>query len=300
MIKFPAPLLAALVYTPLHSQAVDIEPATVSPATDQTTRVASNGNQPALMLAKLYRQTEQLDAYWISDKFDGVRAYWNGDQLISRQGYPIHAPLWFTKDFPAVALDGELWIGPNQFEAVSSAVRRYQPLEKEWRKIRYLLFDLPHSEAPYSERRKQLLALVAQHQIPHLRVPEYWRVEHQSALQQLLQQRLAAGAEGLMLNHADSHYQPGRSAALLKLKPYFDDEAKVLAHLPGKGKYQGMLGALLVENDRGVQFKIGTGFTDQQRQQPPAIGSRISYRYRGLTAKGKPRHASFIRPYHPL
>ncbi|WP_421869016.1 DNA ligase [Motiliproteus sp.] len=301
MNKFPKPLLAVVLCTPLQAQAGDIGPI------DQAEQLPSDNlstiekrQRPALMLASLYHPETAPDAFWISEKFDGVRAYWDGKQLLSRQGYPIRAPAWFTKDFPSTPLDGELWIGPGQFEAVSAAARRFQPLEHEWRRIRYLLFDLPTSPQPYWQRRLQLQALTERQQIAHLRVPEYWRVTSQSALQQLLQQRLAAGAEGLMLNQSDALYQAGRSNALLKLKPYFDAEAMVLAHLPGKGKYSGMLGSLLVQNDQGVRFKIGTGFTDQQRRIPPAVGSRISYRYRSLTTQGKPRHASFLRPFEPL
>jgi len=74
-----------------------------------------------------------------------------------------------------------------------------------------------------------------------------------------------------------------------------DDDARVLAHLPGKGRHAGRMGALLVETPRGVRFRLGTGFTDRQRDNPPAVGQWVTYRYRGLTEAGVPRFASFLR-----
>ena len=99
----------------------------------------------------------------------------------------------------------------------------------------------------------------------------------------------------MMLHLAKATHRASRSDALLKLKPYFDDEAKVIAHLPGQGKYTGMLGALRVKNQRGIEFSIGTGFTDVERANPPPIGSIITYKYHGFTKKGVPRFASFLR-----
>jgi len=69
----------------------------------------------------------------------------------------------------------------------------------------------------------------------------------------------------------------------------------VISHIAGKGKYQDMLGSLLVEMPVGLQFRIGSGFTDQQRSNPPAIGKTITYTYHGKTQKGIPKFASFLR-----
>lgn len=98
-----------------------------------------------------------------------------------------------------------------------------------------------------------------------------------------------------MLHRADASYVTGRSPALLKLTPQLDAEARVIAHLPGKGKYAGMLGALRVEMPDGKQFSLGTGFSDRQRRNPPAVGTQVTYRYRELTDRGIPRFAYFLR-----
>jgi DNA ligase 1 len=109
---------------------------------------------------------------------------------------------------------------------------------------------------------------------------------------------VANGGEGLMLHRADALYVTGRSDALLKLKPLFDAEATVVAHTPGRGKYKGKLGALIVETPEGLRFKLGTGFSDAQRENPPKIGSLVTYTYRDKTPKGKPKFASFLRERH--
>jgi DNA ligase-1 len=89
--------------------------------------------------------------------------------------------------------------------------------------------------------------------------------------------------------------KPYRSDDLLKLKRFDDAEAIVIAHIEGKGKFSNMLGALVVTTPEAREFKIGSGFSDLQRRDSPAIGSTITYKYQGFTASGLPRFASFRR-----
>ena len=110
-----------------------------------------------------------------------------------------------------------------------------------------------------------------------------------------MKQMVAKGGEGLMLHKADAEYITGRNAALIKLKPLFDAEATVVAHTPGRGKYKGKLGALVVETSEGIRFKLGTGLKDAQRENPPKIGSLVTYTYKDKTKNGKPKFASFLR-----
>jgi DNA ligase-1 len=98
-----------------------------------------------------------------------------------------------------------------------------------------------------------------------------------------------------MLHRDDALYRAERTDDLLKLKPHEDAEAQVLEHLPGTGKYAGILGSLLVETEDGVRFRIGTGLSDEQRRNPPPIGSVITFKYHGKTRRGIPRFASFLR-----
>lgn len=258
---------------------------------------AAAATKPALLLAKPYNSGDMLalEHYWVSEKFDGVRAYWDGTQLLSRSGRRIMAPGWFTENFPGEPMDGELWLGHQRFAELSGRVRKHQPQDIDWQDIQYLIFDLPQQARRFDERLKHMQAIIPQQQVSWLKVIKQWRVADHEQLLQQLQQRVAAGAEGLMLHRGDSYYRAGRSGDLIKLKPLMDAEAKVLAHIGGKGKYTGMLGALLVETPSGRRFKIGSGFSDQERRAPPAIGSRISYQYTGKTSTGLPRFARFMR-----
>jgi DNA ligase-1 len=257
--------------------------------------MASTEAAPALILAEVYRTSIDPAAYWVSEKLDGVRAYWDGKQLYFRSGHAVPAPAWFTRDFPATPLDGELWLGRNTFERLSGIVRKSEPVDAEWRQVRYMLFELPDAEGTFTARKDKLARLVEQAGIPWLRVVEQYRVGDRKALLADLDKVVAAGGEGLMLHRADAHYSAGRSDDLVKLKPFLDREARVIAHLPGEGRNTWRLGALLVEGDDGRRLRIGTGFSDAQRENPPPVGSLVTYRYRGLTAKGLPRFPVFLR-----
>ena len=103
------------------------------------------------------------------------------------------------------------------------------------------------------------------------------------------------GGEGLMLRQPGSRYEAGRSATLLKVKTFHDAEASVLEHIPGAGRHKGRLGALLVQLPDGTKFSVGTGFSDYQRENPPPVGSTITFRYQELTDGGVPRFPSFVR-----
>lgn len=250
---------------------------------------------PRLLHANVYDAGIDVKQYWVSEKLDGIRGYWDGRQLLSKQGNPIHAPHWFTAALPNVEMDGELWMGRNRFEQTASIVLDQTPNETEWRAVKYLLFDLPHSPGGFTQRLEKMQQLVKTINRNHIQVIPQFRVENRAQLQAKLEAVTQAGGEGLMLHLESAVYQDGRSNALLKLKPFIDAEARVIEHLPGKGKFNGMMGSILVETTDHKRFKIGSGFSLQQRQNPPAIGSTISYKYYGLTKNGIPKFASFIR-----
>lgn len=254
-------------------------------------------SQPAssLLLAKNYQQGVDVKKYLVSEKYDGVRAFWNGKELISRQGNVIHAPIWFTKDLPKIPLDGELWLARGEFDALSGAVRKDEPVSAEWKNIHYQIFELPNASGTFEARAKRIREIVQQANLPQLKAVAQFRVNDENALTLRLNQVVKNSGEGLMLHRADALYTTGRSDDLLKLKPLYDAEAKVIAHIPGQGKYIGKLGALLVETPLGIRFKLGTGFSDAERGNPPKIGSTVTYTFKGITKNGKPKFASFFR-----
>jgi DNA ligase-1 len=269
--------------------------ATSSDSTATTAPPREQVEPPELILANVYEQQVDLQGYWVSEKLDGVRAYWDGDHFISRQGNPYHAPDWFTDSFPERPLDGELWMGRGTFAELSGAVRRQIPDDSQWQRIRFMVFDLPDSPAPFDRRLNILRSLVAAHSSPYLCLVEQFRVSSRKALEARLNAVVTGGGEGLMLHRGDSLYNGGRSDDLLKVKTYLDAEAVVLAHIPGKGKFTGMMGSMVVETADGLRFRLGTGFSDVERANPPPVGSRVTFKYYGKTRRGVPRFASFLR-----
>ncbi|WP_445425509.1 DNA ligase [Alishewanella sp. HL-SH06] len=251
--------------------------------------------KPELLLAQIYHEDVDIQDYWVSEKLDGVRAYWDGKQLLSRGGNIIAAPSWFLADFPSQKLDGELWLGRQQFAATLSIVSKQQPVQSEWQQIRYYVFELPEAAGTFSDRVLAMHALKQQLNSPYIVIVPQFRVADKQQLFTKLTELEQAGAEGLMLHHQAALYHTGRSQALLKLKTYQDAEAEVVGYRPGKGKYQGMVGALIVKTPEGKTFAIGSGLTDALRETPPEIGTVITYRYNGLTVHGLPRFARFLK-----
>ena len=247
---------------------------------------------PDLLLARELPPQVNVGDYLISEKYDGVRAYWDGEQLWFRGGGQIHAPAWFTQSLPPQPLDGELWVGRGQFEVAASIVRQTKPNDTDWRRIKYMIFELPNASGSFAERAEKIVQIA---QKPPIVAVKQYRLQTREQLQRDLDQIIKQGGEGLMLHLAAAPYITGRSDVLYKLKPLQDAEAVVVEQIQGKGKYAHMLGALRVRTSDGREFNIGTGFTDDVRRNPPAIGTLITYRYRGLTKNGLPRFASYWR-----
>ena len=282
-------VLGGFVYSEVAKAASP--PAPVEPAASSSAADA----KPTLTLARMWQAGQDPSAYLVSEKLDGVRAFWDGQSLRFRSGLPIAAPAWFLQGLPKTALDGELWLGRGRFDVLSGLVRRNVPVDAEWREVRYMIFDMPGALGSFAERAAHITELVDQAHQPWLQAVEQKRVADAPTLQKLLKQTVKGGGEGLVLHRANALWAPGRSDALLKFKPLPDEEARVVAHLPGKGRNQGRLGALLLEMPDGQRFALGTGFTDAQRAAPPEVGSTVTYLYRDHTPKGLPKFASFLR-----
>ena len=256
---------------------------------------AQSPTAPGALLAHVAPASVDPKPYLVSEKYDGVRGLWDGQQLRTRAGNIIAAPAWFTAKLPKQALDGELWLTRGQFEKLSGIVRKATPLDDEWRQVKYLVFELPDAPGTFAERYAEIKRIVAQANFSQLAAVEQFRLVDNAALKRKLDEIVRAGGEGLMMHRADALYVTGRNDALLKLKPLDDAEATVIDHIPGKGKYEGKMGALRVETADGKRFQIGTGFTDAVRANPPAVGAQVSYTYRGLTKNGLPRFTSYLR-----
>lgn len=249
---------------------------------------------PGLLLAQSWTNDVDLTGWWISEKLDGVRAYWDGQRFISRQGNLFHAPDWFVEQLPSTPLDGELWLARKSFQRTVSIVRR-QDKSDHWRELTFRIFDAPSLDQPFEQRLQYLCELCSRLQLSYAAVMPQVPCRGIDHLREEMDRVEGLGGEGLMLREPRSRYEAGRSSTLLKVKRFHDAEAQVVEHLPGAGRHQGRLGALGVTLPDGTRFSVGTGFSDAQRAAPPAIGSTITFRYQELTDRGVPRFPSFLR-----
>ena len=252
---------------------------------------------PPMMLAGSWRDGADVSAYWVSEKYDGVRARWDGQTLSTRSGHRIDAPAWFTAHWPDTPLDGELWLGRGTFERTQAVVARGRS-DARWQHVQFMVFDLPAHPGSFEQRLQRLNALLPTAGVAWLRPAPQRRLANTAQLQRYLQQVVDGGGEGLMLHHAGNRYRAGRTDGLLKLKPYTDAEATVVGYVPGKGKYTGHVRALLVRASDGRQFRLGSGLSDHDRAHPPPLGAQVTYRYNGHTAAGTPRFARYLRLRH--
>jgi DNA ligase-1 len=233
------------------------------------------------MLAKNWDKTMRPEGWWMSEKLDGVRAIWDGEHFRSRGGNIFHAPEWFKAGLPALPLDGELFVGRGKFNDAVSIVRS---MTADWSPIKYLVFDV-QTDGPTEDRQRTLLAL----QLPgHVSIVEQVLCESENALLEFERSILSGKGEGVMLRSPRSPYEFKRSGHLRKLKRFIDDEATVVGHQEGR------LGALVCQLRDGTTFRAGSGFTDAERENPPAIGSIVTVRYFELTPDGVPRFPTFI------
>jgi len=263
-------------------------------STPPSTSVPTRNLALPLLLAETWDGEQDVTGWFLSEKLDGVRALWDGTGFRSRNGNLYHAPAWFTAGLPNMPLDGELWSGRKQFQRTVSIVRRHDGSDL-WRKIKFLVFDAPAVPEPFEQRLSHVQQLFIQSPSQYFSLLEQQPCRNRHFLNQQLEQVLSLGGEGLMLRQPGSLYESGRSSTLLKVKRFLDAEAKVIDYLPGTGRHKGRLGAVLVELPSGIQFSVGSGFTDTERKTPPAIGSTITFRYQELSERGVPRFPTFVR-----
>ena len=250
--------------------------------------------QSDLVLLTKYRSDTDIAGWYMSEKLDGVRAYWDGRRLVSRQGHAFNAPSWFTADYPPFELDGELWSGRGEFELIQSITSTDEP-SAAWSRLAYHVFEVPHAPGGLAERLRKIQRYLSRHAETTIRVIPQTPCRGPEHLNAVLDQVITQGGEGLVLRHPHTAYETGRSTNALKVKPFDDMEGIVIGFRPGKGKYAGMVGALQVELASGQRFFIGSGLTDADRKDPPALGSVITFRHHGFTRRGIPRFASYLR-----
>lgn len=248
-----------------------------------------------VMLPRVYEGNINLSNWLMSEKLDGVRGYWDGRRLLSKNGTSFDPPPAFIRNFPDFEIEGEIWGGRNTFEKTVGVVKKIGPHEG-WLELKFAIFDAPTAPGGFEARLNKAADWFAEHPSEFAFVIEHRAVESRKHLSKELKRIENLGGEGIILRKRGSLYSPGRSGDILKVKSYSDMEAVVIAHLPGKGRNEGRMGSLLVElPDRRIQFKIGTGFSDDIRENPPPIGSIITFKYYGFYESGIPKFPSFLK-----
>ncbi|MCP3101021.1 DNA ligase [Myxococcus sp. K15C18031901] len=248
---------------------------------------------PPLLLAHPWENDVDLTDWWMSEKLDGVRAYWDGKRFWSRLGNEFFAPDWFTAGLPDFPLDGELFGGRKRFQRTVSVVRR-QDRSPDWKELAFVVFDAPAVAGAFEDRLEHCRKWLEDAKPTYARWHEHGRCQGTEHLREELARVEGLGGEGLMLRKPGSKYEVGRSHTLLKVKSFKDDEAVVVGHVAGAGRHKGRLGALEVELRNGKRFNVGTGFSDAERAAPPALGTLITFRYQELSNDGVPRFPSYV------
>ncbi|EPQ60269.1 DNA ligase/mRNA capping enzyme [Gloeophyllum trabeum ATCC 11539] len=254
---------------------------------------------PKLLLANKWDIVDGPDptGWWISEKLDGVRAYYDGKRMLSRLGNPFTPPSWFLDKLPKdVTLDGELFGGRGEFQATVSIVKTLN--SKLWENITFQVFDVPSmGTQPFEDRIAYLTRTFGAggtHACKEVVVVHHERAESREHVLRRLKAVEKEGGEGLMLREPGSVYEGHRSSTLLKIKTFYDAEAVVTGYVPGKGKHKGSTGALKCKMASGKAFSVGSGLSDKQRRSPPKVGAIITYRFQELTKDGVPRFPTFI------
>ncbi|KAF8179188.1 DNA ligase/mRNA capping enzyme [Pholiota molesta] len=268
-------------------------------ADEQPQASSSSKSVPELLLANKWDIETGADptGWWMSEKLDGVRTFWDGAQFVSRLGNPFTPPNWFLDKLPKdVTLDGELYGGRGEFQSTVSIVKTVNSVH--WKNITFQIFDIPSlGTEPFEVRYAALQKRFGPggtHAQEQLVVVEHELARDRAHVLARLREVESLGGEGVMLRRAASMYEGRRSGSLLKIKTFYDAEAVVTGYAPGKGRNKGSTGALMCKMESGKLFNVGSGLTDKIRKAPPAIGSIITYRFQELTRDGVPRFPSYI------
>jgi DNA ligase-1 len=259
-----------------------------------TLNVAAWAAPPEPMLPQTDDGESAISGWLMSEKLDGVRGYWDGQQLWSKNGTLFHPPQAFVADLPPFALEGELWGGRGTFAATAAVVQRLDN-PAGWLRLRFGVFDVPQAPGPFRQRLALASTWFADHPSVHAFVLPQQSVQDRGAMQRELARIERLGGEGLIVRDPEAGYLAGRRPEILKVKSFQDEEAVVIGHLPGQGKNASLLGALLVELPDGTRFKIGTGFSDAERSNPPPIGATITFKHHGRYRSGLPKFPVFLR-----
>mmetsp|Transcript_3949 Transcript_3949/g.11996 ORF Transcript_3949/g.11996 Transcript_3949/m.11996 type:complete len:626 (-) Transcript_3949:132-2009(-) len=242
---------------------------------------------------------EDPAGWWVSEKLEGVRAVWRRGSLLSRGDRALTCPGDLRRALPAgCELDGELWGGRGQFERTLDSALGTSSGSAAWPAgMRFMVFDARKDEdgvslehRPFEQRMQAAKRICRDANIGGLvEVIPMQKCRSRKHFDELLEEVGRGGGEGLMLRYPESVYERGRSNSMLKAKLWQDGEALVEGRTPAKGPSSAQCDALICRTPDGREFLLGSGLSDAQRMEPPAVGTVITYRFSELTASNTPR-----------
>lgn len=250
-----------------------------------------NLNSIELQKPKIYdSQKYEINNWYMSEKLDGIRGYWDGEKLYSKNGNIIYAPDWFTNDFPKFKLDGELWTKRDDFENIQNIVLDKKPSLK-WEEITYNIFEVPEAKGNFDDRLKIIKNYLNSNQNKYIKIIPQINCKNQEDLELYLEELINKKAEGIIIKNPKIEYFKGRSNDILKVKKFYDDEGIVIGLNYKDEKFK----SLIIKQKNNVVFNLGGGFSDKERLNPPKTGDIVTYKYYGFTKYNKPKFASFLR-----
>ncbi|MDD2219090.1 MAG: DNA ligase [Desulfoplanes sp.] len=253
---------------------------------------------PELQTPQTYHGNESITGWYMSEKLDGIRGYWDGQRLLSKEGTLIHIPSWFTAQFPPFELDGELWAGRGNFQNVQSTVMDQNP-SPQWYTISYNIFEVPHAPGDFPTRLNKAQQWFDQHNATNVHIIAQQPCTGHEHVQQFLKKIAKDGGEGVIIKDPSIPYRDGSGQRVLKIKHIEYMDGTVMGHTPGKGKYTGLMGSLTLKLENGIIFKLGSGFSMNERHYAPRIGAVVTFKHYGFSKNGTPRFASFVKVKKP-
>jgi DNA ligase-1 len=240
---------------------------------------------------KVYKE-QNITGWYMSEKLDGIRGYWDGKKLYSKNGNEIITPKNFTKNFPPFKLDGELWSKRDDFEFIQSTVLDKTP-SNSWDKITYNIFEVPNAKGDFKSRLEKAKRWFTKYPNKNVNIIKQIKCKDEQHLLKYLDKIVALKGEGVIVKDASKLYHTGRSPYILKVKKAYDMEGIVVEY--NYKKNSKIIKSLQIKLDNGIVFNLGGGLSDKQRLYPPKIGDMITFKYYGFTKNGKPKFASFLR-----
>lgn len=240
---------------------------------------------------KIYND-QNINGWLISEKLDGIRGYWDGKNLYTKNGNRINTPNNFTKNFPPFALDGELWSKRDDFEFIQATVLDEHP-SNDWNKISFNIFEVPNTQGNFQKRLHKAKLWFSQHPNKYIKIIPQKVCKDENHLLKELDKIVKLKGEGIIVKDSTQDYHTGRSPYILKVKKVQDMEGKIIGYnFRDDGK---TLKSFQVKLHNGVIFNLGGGLTDYQRKNALSIGKIVTFKYYGFTKYGKPKFASFLR-----